>query len=63
MMPVPQHMSHQGVGHAHMVAFGQTQSKPGSSASFASLSGGGGGGGGHYGAQSGGNGRKKARLG
>jgi hypothetical protein len=76
MMPLHPTTSHQGAGgaaHAHnnnnnmsntatMVPqqFGQSQSKPGSSASFASLSGGG-----HYVAHgSGGNTRaKKARLG
>lgn len=67
MMPIPaQNTSHHG-GHGHMGGpFGQSHSKPGSSASFASLSGGG-----HYGGHaSGGAGngthgpsRKKARLG
>ena len=61
MMPIPNN-SHQG-NHGHVgIAFGQSHSKPGSSASFASVSGGG-----PYGGQaSGGNGhptRKKARLG
>ena len=63
MMPVPQNNSHQGNhGHVAIPFAGQPHSKPGSSASFASVSGG------PYGGQgSGGNGhgssRKKARLG
>ncbi|KAF8806041.1 kinase-like protein [Phlegmacium glaucopus] len=63
MMPLPQNNSHQG-NHGHVgITFAQSHSKPGSSASFASVSGGG-----PYGGQaSGGNGhaptRKKARLG
>ena len=63
MMPLPQNNSHQGNhGHVAIPFAGQSHSKPGSSASFASVSGG------PYGGQgSGGNGhvpsRKKARLG
>ena len=66
MMPLPQNNSHQGQGnHGHVaIPFAsQSHSKPGSSASFASVSGGG-----PYGGQaSGGNGhgpsRKKVRMG
>ncbi|KAF7432612.1 cyclin-dependent protein kinase [Pleurotus ostreatus] len=59
MVPMASQQPHQ--GHAQVSAF-QSQSKPGSSASFASLSGGGG----PYGGQGGngnGAGRKKARMG
>ncbi|KAF9480161.1 kinase-like protein [Pholiota conissans] len=57
MMPIPQNTSHQGAHGGHMMQpFGQPQSKPGSSASFASLSGGGG----HYGGSGGSRNKKGA---
>ena len=55
MVPIPQNASHQG-GHHIGAPFGQSHSKPASSASFTSHSGGG-----PYGSQSGGT-RKKPRL-
>ncbi|KAF8871391.1 hypothetical protein CPB84DRAFT_1800915 [Gymnopilus junonius] len=56
MVPIPQNTSHQGAHGMIGAPFGQTQSKPGSSASFTSLSGGN-----PYGS-GGGSSRKKARL-
>lgn len=56
MMPMPQNTSHQ-AAQPVLMPFAQSHSKPGSSASFASLSGGG-----HYAASGGNPARKKVRL-